>query len=185
MEGTQWKNDKTKKANTLPCVTVDFINSKTYIDNHSHLKEIQMKENISEILHHLIHEYKIKTKNLILNSGISIPISHIRLLKFINNTEHCTASSITRTLSLDKSQVARSLKDLEREGYITKHRHPDNHRSQLLELTENGAILIRDLIQLNQKTTEKMTNELTEQEIKDFIHIAEIMTRNLSSHNLY
>ncbi|MEP0071499.1 MAG: MarR family winged helix-turn-helix transcriptional regulator [Marinomonas sp.] len=139
-----------------------------------------MKEALGESIHQLIHGYRTRTRNLITKSDVSMPISHLRLLKFIRRSRHCTAQDIVDAMYLDKSQVARSLKELEQAGYIQKHPNPNNHRSYLLELTQSGSVVVTELALLNRSTIDVMTTNLSEQQIKQFIEISETMTRNLN-----
>ncbi|MBU1296660.1 MAG: MarR family winged helix-turn-helix transcriptional regulator [Gammaproteobacteria bacterium] len=138
-----------------------------------------MKENIGESLHKLMHHYRHQLREAALKSGISIPVSHIRSLKCINKIEKCSAKDIADRLSLDKSQITRVLKELVQSGYVEKIRSPDNHRSQLLSLTMDGAELLTKITMLERTATENMTQNLTEQQIEDFTRISEIMVSNL------
>jgi DNA-binding MarR family transcriptional regulator len=142
-----------------------------------------MRDAIAESLYKLIQSHRSKMKNTATESGISIPISHIRSLKCIKKISNCSASDIAQKLSLDKSQVTRILKELVAEGYVQKRPAPNNHRSQLLVLTEIGNTLLDKLMTLHQQTIEIMTTGLNDQQIIDFINIAETMTNNLSTSN--
>jgi DNA-binding MarR family transcriptional regulator len=71
------------------------------------------------------------------------------------------------------------LKELVQSGYVEKIRSPDNHRSQLLSLTMDGAELLTKITMLERTATENMTQNLTEQQIEDFTRISEIMVSNL------
>ncbi|QUX91823.1 MarR family transcriptional regulator [Marinomonas sp. A3A] len=138
-----------------------------------------MKEKIGESLHKLMHNYRHQMREAASTSGIAIPVSHIRSLKCIKNIKNCSAKDISDRLSLDKSQITRVLKELVGAGYVIKVRCPDNHRSQLLSLTQIGSELLEKLMMLDQLAVEKMTKYLTAQQIEDFIHISEIMVNNL------
>jgi DNA-binding MarR family transcriptional regulator len=137
-----------------------------------------MKEKIAESLHKLMHNYRQHIREAAAKSAISIPVTHIRSLKCIRKIRHCSAKDIADKLSLDKSQITRVLKELVNLGYVVKVRDPNNHRSQLLNLTESGDALLDKLMMLDQSAVEKMTHNLTEQQIVDFIHLAEMMTNN-------
>ncbi|MBD5772082.1 MarR family winged helix-turn-helix transcriptional regulator [Marinomonas colpomeniae] len=138
-----------------------------------------MKDSIAESLHKLTHQYRSKMKEAIDTSGVIISVSHIRTLKCIKHINSCTASDIANRISLDKSQVTRILKDLVSEKHVEKIRDPSNHRSQLLNLTNSGNELLIEITKLNTHVIQTMTTGLTDQEVKDFIHIANIMASNL------
>ncbi|MEL0614429.1 MarR family winged helix-turn-helix transcriptional regulator [Marinomonas arenicola] len=138
-----------------------------------------MPSNLDESLHRLIHCYKSQVKRTISDSHLDLHIGHIRALKCIRNIPKCSAQVISQRMNLDKSQVARIIKELLSKGHIEKHPNPDNHRSQLLLLTQSGQSVIDTMITLDSTTSAKMTHGLSEQEITDFKHYAEIMIRNL------
>lgn len=138
-----------------------------------------MKEKIGESLHRLIHSYRHQVRESLLSSGVSIPVTHLRSLKCIKKIANCSAKDISDRLALDKSQITRVLKELVGSGYVEKVRNPENHRSQLLSLTQAGDELLTELMTLDQSAVEKMTQNLTEQQINEFIHIAETMVSNL------
>ncbi|RBP84684.1 MarR family transcriptional regulator [Marinomonas rhizomae] len=139
-----------------------------------------MKENIGESLHKLMHHYRHQVRETAAKSGILIPVSHIRSLKCINKITNCSAKDIADRLSLDKSQITRVLKELVSSGYVEKIRSPDNHRSQLLSLTKRGSELLTRITMLDRVAAQNMTQNLTDQQIEDFIHISEIMVNNLN-----
>ncbi|NLQ16356.1 SIP domain-containing protein [Marinomonas sp. M1K-6] len=138
-----------------------------------------MKESMGESLHKLMHSYRGKMREAAAQAGLSIPVSHIRSLKCIKNIKNCSARDIAERLSLDKSQVTRVLKELNCANYVKKIRSPDNHRSQLLSLTKTGDELLESLMILDQAAIKSMTQNLSEQQIENFIHIAQTMTNNL------
>lgn len=138
-----------------------------------------MSSSLDESLHRLIHCYKSELKSVINESNLSLHVSHIRALKCIQRIANCSAQAISQKMNLDKSQVARIIKELQTKGHIEKHPNPDNHRSQLLILTPLGQQALNTVSSLDGVTSAKMTNGLSEQEIKDFKHCAEIMIKNL------
>jgi len=139
-----------------------------------------MKDSIGESLHQLMHHYRHQLREAAVMSGISIPVSHIRSLKCINKIENCNAKDIADKLSLDKSQITRVLKELVSSGYVEKVRSPNNHRSQLLSLTNSGSELLAKITMLDKAAAESMTQNLTDQQIEDFIRISEKMVSNLN-----
>lgn len=134
-----------------------------------------MKENIGESLHRLLHYYRHQVRSAALEANISMPVTHIRSLKCIKKINNCSAKDISGRLSLDKSQVTRVLKELLASRYIAKVRNPENHRSQLLSLTNSGHEQLSRIMKLEQIAVERMTRNLTDQQINDFIRISDTM----------
>ncbi|WP_133012458.1 MarR family winged helix-turn-helix transcriptional regulator [Marinomonas flavescens] len=138
-----------------------------------------MTVTLSESLHRLIHSYKSEIKGAINNSDMALHVGHIRALKCVQRIPNCHAQSISQKMGLDKSQVTRMVKELHSKGHIEKRPNPDNHRSQQLVLTKSGKHILNTMVTLDEATSEKMARGLTEQQINDFKHYAEIITSNL------
>ncbi|MDE8603242.1 MarR family winged helix-turn-helix transcriptional regulator [Marinomonas sp. RSW2] len=139
-----------------------------------------MSDNISEVLHKLILTYRSSIKQAASQSGIDLPITHIRSLKCIKKIPDCRATDISHRLRLDKSQVARIIKELLSEGCIEKKPHPRNHRSQTLLLTRPGEEIMNAIHKIDQKMKSKMLLGLTDEQVQGFTVIADIMINNLS-----
>jgi DNA-binding MarR family transcriptional regulator len=131
-----------------------------------------MSDNISEVLHTLISTYRSSIKQAVNQSGIDLPVTHIRSLTCIKD--------IPDRLRLDKSQVTRIIKELFSEGYIEKKPHPSNHRSQTLLLTQLGEEIMNAIHEIDQEMKSKMSLGLTDEQVQGFTVIADIMINNLS-----
>ncbi|ETI58045.1 MarR family winged helix-turn-helix transcriptional regulator [Marinomonas profundimaris] len=139
-----------------------------------------MTDNISETLHKLISTYKGELKNAISQQNVDLPITYIRSLKCIDKITDCSAKDISIRLRLDKSQVTRIIKKMLADGYVKKMPHPNNHRSQALSLTDLGESVIALIAKIDQETKSKMAVALTDEQIKSFLTVANIMIDNLS-----
>ncbi|MBJ7554065.1 MarR family winged helix-turn-helix transcriptional regulator [Marinomonas spartinae] len=141
-----------------------------------------MQDSIGESLHKLIHSYKSTLRETAIQSGIKLPVGHIRLLKSLKK-EGCIAKAVATQLCLDKSQVTRVINDLVERGYLTKERHPTNHRSSLLILTHSGKTLLDDIQTFEKTISQEMAIGLTDQQVDQFIQIADTMRHNLEQTN--
>jgi DNA-binding MarR family transcriptional regulator len=139
-----------------------------------------MSDNTSEVLHTLISTYRSSIKQAVNQSGINLPVTHIRSLKCIKKIPDCSATDISHRLRLDKSQVTRIIKELFSEGYIEKKPHPSNHRSQTLLLTQLGEEIMNAIHEIDQEMKSKMLLGLTDEQVQGFTIIADIMINNLS-----
>ncbi|SBS37799.1 Multidrug resistance operon repressor [Marinomonas spartinae] len=142
-----------------------------------------MQDSIGESLYKLIHSYKNTLRETAIQSGIKLPVGHIRLLKSLRKKESCNAKAVATQLGLDKSQVTRVIKDLVERGYLTKERHPTNHRSSLLVLTHSGKTLLDHIQTFENTISQEMVIGLTDQQIDQFIQIADTMRHNLEQNN--
>ena len=65
----------------------------------------------------------------------------MRILGEIGRHPNITANQLTKCLNIKKSYVSRKLSKLEREGYISKKKNPNDSRSMQLFLSEKGLEL--------------------------------------------
>lgn len=138
-----------------------------------------------EALHRLLHTYKRAMRQAYREAGISLPISHIRALKIIRSQQHsaaepCTAQMIAARLERDKAQIARVVKELLGDGLIARYHHPDDRRSQILQLTDPGAETLGKVKTAETLAGKRMARGLSEDELETFIRLAGVMTNNLS-----
>ena len=62
----------------------------------------------------------------------------MRILGEIGRHPNITANQLTKCLNIKKSYLSRKLSKLEREGYISKKKNPNDSRSMQLFLSEKG-----------------------------------------------
>ena len=65
----------------------------------------------------------------------------MRILGEIGRHPNITANQLTKCLNIKKSYLSRKLSKLEREGYISKKKNPNDSRSMQLFLSEMGLEL--------------------------------------------
>ncbi len=142
-----------------------------------------MQHTISEALHSLILSYRKALKQLAIEAGILLPVTHIRALKCITNIENCSARDIAQKLRLDKSQVARLVKDLIEQDYIEKAKDPTNYRCQVISLTTAGKSLHQKIIRIDTQARTQMCDGMAQQDIEGFIQLTELMKSNLTQYS--
>jgi DNA-binding MarR family transcriptional regulator len=138
-----------------------------------------MPDSLSDPLHRLTHAYTSRLREIILEQGISLPITHIRALKAICGNQHSTAQSIAARMRRDKAQITRVLKELFDGELIVKEDNPDDRRSQLLKPTAEGRKIVRKVKTLEARVMGQMTQKLKLDEVKQFILLANKMAAGL------
>ena len=94
--------------------------------------------------------------------GISMP--EWRVLLNVGYAEHPSVRDIEQRVSLEKSKVSRAAAKLEEKGLITKKVDPQDRRLLMLDLTEEGADLLGELIPLAQQFQAELEAVLGETE---------------------
>lgn len=136
---------------------------------------------ISESLHRLVHSYKSRLRESIRDQSLSLPITHIRVLKGVCRNPECTAQSIGNRMQRDKAQITRVLNELLHDGLIIKVQNPADRRSQLLRPSAQGERVMAQLNALESAAITGMTQGLTPDDIDTFMRITKVMAENLSS----
>lgn len=134
-----------------------------------------------ETLHRLVHAYRRAMRDALDAAGMPLPISHLRMLKWIAKTPDITAQQIAAHTAQDKGRITRLVKELEDKNLIERHPHPQDRRSQTLHLTENGHAIMNSIKQVETGVRSRMARGMTPQQIRDFNAIAALMAANLET----
>lgn len=137
---------------------------------------------LADPLQQLSHAYKSYMRRAILEAGIGLPITHVRVLKSIAAGERCTAQALAACMRRDKAQITRVLNDLLATGLIVKRDNPADRRSQLLELSSAGQGLMQQIQRCEAAAASRMTRGLDSTQVDHFIHLANHMADNLNDH---
>ncbi|MBD1583864.1 MarR family winged helix-turn-helix transcriptional regulator [Pseudoalteromonas sp. S16_S37] len=129
----------------------------------------------------LTFRFKSLVLKAIREQGIEVVPMEIQSLHLINRTEHCTAAVMSEQMDRDKGQLARLIKEMISKGLIEKTKNPNDTRSHLLSLTNNGKAVLERVLAIEAKIIQKMRLGLTPEQIKAFNKVAAIMSANLSA----
>ncbi|GAK86022.1 transcriptional regulator MarR family [Vibrio ponticus] len=133
-----------------------------------------------ETLFHLVHSLKQNLHEQIEQLDLDIAPMHVRVLKIVTHQPNCTAVDIAGFLSRDKAQVTRLLNTLIEKQLIEKHPNPQDKRSQCLKITESGQAIVSQIASVDTKLHDKMTADLSAEQLGLFEQIAGQMVRNLN-----
>jgi DNA-binding MarR family transcriptional regulator len=74
--------------------------------------------------------------------GHHVEASSVGLLAGLSTLGPARLSALATAMCLDLSTVSRQVPALEKQGWVTRTRDPEDHRAQLLELTEAGREML-------------------------------------------
>lgn len=114
----------------------------------------------------------------ILDSGYSL--TEVRVLLEISKVKHCTANTLVNQLKIDRSYMSRIIKNLEKDGLITKVKSEQDNRVNFIALTEKGA---RTIEVLNKKSDEQIASiiqHLNPNELSKVLDAMEIIKNRIS-----
>ncbi|EKM27487.1 MarR family winged helix-turn-helix transcriptional regulator [Vibrio sp. HENC-03] len=131
-------------------------------------------------LFHLVHVLKRQLHEQIEQLELPIAPMHVRVIKIISKQSPCTAMDVVNFLNRDKAQVTRLIKTLIEEGFIEKRPNPEDKRSQCLLTTEKGNEVLAKIKAVDAEIFQKMTFNVSEEELEAFQLVAGKLAENLS-----
>ncbi|MCX2790213.1 MarR family winged helix-turn-helix transcriptional regulator [Vibrio sp. Sgm 5] len=131
-------------------------------------------------LFHLVHVLKRQLHEQIEQLELPIAPMHVRVIKIISKQSPCTAMDVVNFLNRDKAQVTRLIKTLIEEGFIEKRPNPEDKRSQCLLTTEKGNEVLSKIKAVDAEIFQKMTLNMSEEELEAFQLVAGKLAENLS-----
>lgn len=131
-------------------------------------------------LFHLVHVLKRQLHEQIEQLELPIAPMHVRVIKIISKQSPCTAMDVVNFLNRDKAQVTRLIKTLIEEGFIEKRPNPEDKRSQCLLTTEKGNEVLAKIKAVDAEIFQKMTSNVSEEELEAFQAVAGKLAENLS-----
>ncbi|AYO14335.1 MarR family transcriptional regulator [Vibrio owensii] len=131
-------------------------------------------------LFHLVHVLKRQLHEQIEQLELPIAPMHVRVIKIISKQSPCTAMDVVNFLNRDKAQVTRLIKTLIEEGFIEKRPNPEDKRSQCLLTTEKGNEVLSKIKAVDAEIFQKMTLNVSEEELEAFQLVAGKLADNLS-----
>ncbi|MGI9916686.1 MarR family winged helix-turn-helix transcriptional regulator [Vibrio owensii] len=131
-------------------------------------------------LFHLVHVLKRQLHEQIEQLELPIAPMHVRVIKIISKQSPCTAMDVVNFLNRDKAQVTRLIKTLIEEGFIEKRPNPEDKRSQCLLTTEKGNEVLAKIKAVDAEIFQKMTLNVSEEELEAFQLVARKLAENLS-----
>ncbi|CAH1608377.1 MarR family transcriptional regulator [Vibrio jasicida] len=131
-------------------------------------------------LFHLVHVLKRQLHEQIEQLELPIAPMHVRVIKIISKQSPCTAMDVVNFLNRDKAQVTRLIKTLIEQGFIEKRPNPEDKRSQCLLTTEKGNEVLSKIKAVDAEIFQKMTLNVSEEELEAFQLVAGKLAENLS-----
>lgn len=124
--------------------------------------------------HHALVDEKLKELDIGVSSG-----QFFLLIALYKNEKLCQ-HDLVRLYRIDKAAVARGIKKLEEEGFVTKGFADEDHRKSLIRLTDKAQARRDQFFGLLGDIEQRIKSYLTEKEIDAFMRITEKIHRCLS-----
>jgi DNA-binding MarR family transcriptional regulator len=113
-----------------------------------------------------------------LNSPVSL--SEARILFEVNDHPKCRAKDLIEMLGMDRGYMSRTLRRLERQGWILREKDPQDKRARGLTLTAQGQMVLKTLIQNSSSLINSLISPLNQEEIQQLVSAMELIQSLLS-----
>ncbi|QIR15619.1 MarR family winged helix-turn-helix transcriptional regulator [Shewanella aestuarii] len=140
------------------------------------------KSAITDSIFSIMTAYRLAMRSTLKANEIGLNAMHVKCLTFINKSRQCTANDIVNYFGRDKAQVARLIKEMIDNQWLTKSANPDDKRSQILSLTKEGIALAELISSTQNEVHQHMQQHLSAVEIAAFVSTAEVILANLQTY---
>ena len=100
--------------------------------------------------------------------GHHVEASAVGLLAGLSTLGPTRLSALATAMCLDLSTVSRQVPALEKQGWVTRTRDPDDHRAQLLELTPSGHDMLQAVRRSRAEVLTRLLPDWSSTEMRQF-----------------
>ena len=104
-------------------------------------------------------------------SSYNIAIEQRATLEIIKFESNVNQTTIANLLGKDKTTISRSLNSLEKKGLIQRSETLNDKRSNIIELTKEGEMILEDTINEVTSYRESLNDKLSKEELDSFFKI--------------
>ncbi|MET9848098.1 MarR family winged helix-turn-helix transcriptional regulator [Streptomyces ossamyceticus] len=97
-------------------------------------------------------------------------LRHYALLRFLTTTPGALQRELSASLGYDPSAIVGLVDDLEKLGFAERRPSPDDRRSRIVVLTEDGRAFLRDTDEAGRRVTDELLEPLDAAE-RDALHV--------------
>ncbi|WP_460670131.1 MarR family winged helix-turn-helix transcriptional regulator [Larkinella ripae] len=132
---------------------------------------------------HVSHMFAKKTNRDLAKSGISLQLEQLPVLFVVNCSPDGLLSQqdIANLLQKDKSGIQRSIRTLERDGYLRVTPDSIDRRKNLIKLTPAGKLTIEKVMETAKQLDEEITNQLEPEEVATLLRLVRKVTTLLEN----
>ncbi|WP_234733033.1 MarR family winged helix-turn-helix transcriptional regulator [Tellurirhabdus bombi] len=133
----------------------------------------QMGQLVVFNINQVSHTFARKANRELTKSGFSLQLEQLPILFVVNcsTEELLSQQDIANMLQRDKSGIQRSIRTLERDGYLRITPDSVDRRKNLIQLTPAGKAIINKVIETAKRMDEEVTSQLTTEEIASLLKV--------------
>src|SRR5215813_13071643 len=135
---------------------------------HLFLRKEELRQGI-ELLFYAYRDFTAEPDAMLASYGFGR--AHHRVIYFVGRHPEMTVSELLGILKITKQSLSRVLSQLVRQGFITQHTGQRDRRQRLLQLTEKGIELERQLSENQRVRVAKAYREAGAQAVEGFRNV--------------
>ncbi|GAB4025253.1 MarR family winged helix-turn-helix transcriptional regulator [Spirosoma gilvum] len=123
------------------------------------------------MINHVGHLMGKKANRELVRLGFTLQIEQVPILfmTYFSGEELLSQQEIADLLHRDKSGIQRSLRTLERDGYLRIVPDSIDRRKNLIQLTPAGKMVVEKVIETAEVIDKQVTDQLTSEELDSFL----------------
>ncbi len=114
-------------------------------------------------------------------TGRTLRPGHFAVLTLIGENPGITQTALSRANGRDKSSLTPVIDELERRGFLTRHRVESNRRAYSLQLTAAGEDARRRLLKAALIHEKRLGSMLTASERQELLRVLKMFTENMGT----
>jgi DNA-binding MarR family transcriptional regulator len=135
---------------------------------------------VNESILNVFSGFKSALKKEYKDRALEISPMHFRSLQIIRHNTQATSQMVSEILNRDKSQIARLIGELTKQGFVKAEKDPKDKRNRLLTLTTEGEAVTKELALVEQSVIKRMTKGVAKQDLNQFVEVSKKLRENLS-----
>lgn len=121
------------------------------------------------VISRLKNEIDAKSNKLVKEYGLSLP--QFAVMEALYHKKDMSVGQVREKILSSSGTMPVIIRNLKKKSYLISYKDKDDKRREILSLTNEGKKLIEEIFPKNKKIIEKSFENLSRDEIKDFVKI--------------
>lgn len=105
---------------------------------------------------------------------LPVPPAHFHVLNHVNQQKH-TLSELAEKMSVSSASLSRTITVLEERGWVTRTRSEEDRRVVLIETTDDGHEILRDIEKRSEDFITETLSHLSQDDLEQLMNGLEIL----------
>ena len=116
------------------------------------------------LIAHLFNDYTNYMNSYL--KEMDLTLSQTRVLLVLGLNDGVSIDVLSTKSNIGKSSVTKSVKILEKKGFLTKEIDPEDNRKKIVKITKKGRNIQKEALRINDEIETSIISKIGEEEIK-------------------